>query len=257
MAGVRVDVDGAVCTATLDEPDKLNPLGDEVRTGLHGLAERLADDLDVRVLVIRGAGRAFSAGADLRTSARLDDAWPARRRQAGAWQRVLDDLEALPQATVARLHGYVIGGAVLLAAACDLRVAADDMRLSIPEVELGIPLTWAGLPRLVREIGLPRTRDLVMTGRSITGAEAEAWGFATRVVPASDLDAATDALIAELLTMPDVPLRMTREALAALGRPVLSTAWADPDLLAWSLRETDTADAMRAYVERRMAKSDE
>ena len=146
---------------------------------------------------------------------------------------------------------------MLLAAACDLRVAADDVRLSIPEVELGIPLTWAGLPRLVREIGLPRTRDLVMTGRTLTGAEAEAWGFATRVVPASELDAATGALIAELLTMPDVPLRMTREALAALGRPVLSTAWADPDLLAWSLREADTTDAMRAYVERRMPKSDE
>ena len=92
MAGVRIDVDGAVCTATLDEPDKLNPLGDEVRTGLHDLTERLADDFDIRVLVLRGSGRAFSAGADLRTSARLDDGWQARRRQAGAWQRLLDDL---------------------------------------------------------------------------------------------------------------------------------------------------------------------
>ena len=82
-----------------------------------------------------------------------------RRRSSGAWQRLLEDLERLPQVTVARLHGHVIGGAFLLAAACDLRVAADDVSMSIPELAIGIPLTWAGLPRLAREIGLPRTRS--------------------------------------------------------------------------------------------------
>lgn len=250
--GVRVAVTGAVCRATIDEPDKLNPLSDAVLDALRALVDRLRDDLDLRVLVVAGEGRAFSAGADLRPSARLAGDWRERRRQAGAWQRLLEDLEALPQVTVARLHGHVVGGAVLIAAACDLRIAADDVRVSIPEVALGIPLTWAGLPRLVREIGFPRTRDLVMTGRALDGAEAEAWGLVTRLVAAPDLDAATDALVAELLAMPDVPLRMTREALASLGRPAISGWWSDPDLLAWSLREPDTADAMRAYVERRM-----
>jgi enoyl-CoA hydratase/carnithine racemase len=74
----------------------------------------------------------------------------ARRRASGRWQRLLDDLERLPQVTVARLQSHVIGGGALLAAACDLRVAADDLAVAIPEVAIGIPLTWAGLPRLVR-----------------------------------------------------------------------------------------------------------
>jgi enoyl-CoA hydratase/carnithine racemase len=252
VAGVRTEVDGAVCRVTLDEPDKLNPLGTDVLAGLQDLVVRMRDELDVRVIVIAGAGRAFSAGADLRTSAAMPDGWRERRRQAGAWQRLFEDLESLPQVTVARLHGYVIGGAVLLAAACDLRIAGDDVRFSIPEVELGIPLTWAGLPRLVREIGLPRTRDFVMTGRAVDGATAERWGLVTRLVAASELDTATNALVDELLVMPDVPLRMTREALASIGRPAVAGAWADPDLLAWSLREPDTTDAMRRYVERRM-----
>jgi enoyl-CoA hydratase/carnithine racemase len=148
-------------------------------------------------------------------------------------------MERLPQATVARLHGHVIGGAFLLAAACDLRVASDDVSLSIPELAIGIPLTWAGLPRLVREIGLPRTRELVMTGRRIGGAEAQQWGLVHRLVAAHELDAAVDDLVAELLAQPAVPLAMTVDALRALGRAISGpeTAWADPDLLRWSLQD--------------------
>src|SRR5207237_2290366 len=88
----------------------------------------------------------------------------SQRRANGAWQRLLDDIEHLPQVTVAQLHGHVIGGAVLLAAACDFRVGADDPSVWIPELALGVRLPWAGIPRLAREIGLPRTRELVMTG---------------------------------------------------------------------------------------------
>jgi enoyl-CoA hydratase/carnithine racemase len=72
---------------------------------------------------------------------------------------VLEQFDRIPQATIARLHGHVIGGAALLAAACDIRVAADDTVVRIPELAIGIPLTWAGIPLLVREIGLPLTRD--------------------------------------------------------------------------------------------------
>jgi enoyl-CoA hydratase/carnithine racemase len=141
--------------------------------------------------------------------------------------------------TVARLHGHVIGGAGLLAAACDLRVAADDLSYAIPEVAIGIPLTWAGLPRLAREIGLPRTRDLVMTGRQLGAGEAEAWGLVHRVVPPAELDAAVDALVDALLAQPPAALAMTVDGLRALGRAVSApdVAWADPDLLRWSLRE--------------------
>src|SRR5215831_533761 len=176
--GLSASWQGGVCTLMLDEPDRLNPLSERVRRRLDAVVRRLGSDESTRVVVLRGAGRAFSAGADLDG---LDRAalgsltWSRRRRLAGGWQRTLAGLEAVPQPSVAVLHGWVVGGAALLACCCDLRVAADDMRLSIPELRLGIPLTWAGLPRLVREIGLARTRDHVMTGRSISAQEALTW----------------------------------------------------------------------------------
>ena len=236
----RLEIDGAVGRLVLDRPEKLNALSDELRRELQAGIDELGDRADVRVAVLSGAGgRAFSAGADLEDRVESSPDVLVRRRSSGAWQRLLEDLERLPQVTVARLHGHVIGGAFLLAAACDLRVASDDVALSIPELAIGIPLTWAGLPRLVREIGLPRTRELVMTGRRVGGAEAERWGLVHRLVGVDELDAAVDELVAQLLAQPAAPLAMTVDALRALGRATSAPdlAWADPDLLRWSLRE--------------------
>ena len=126
---------------------------------------------------------------------------------------------------MARLHSHVIGGAGLLAAARDSRVASDDLSYAIPEVAIGIPLTWAGLPWPAREIGLPRTRDLVMTGRRLDAAEAEAWATVVRVVPAAELDTAVEALVADLLAQPPAALALTVDALRALGRAVSARRW--------------------------------
>jgi 3-hydroxypropionyl-coenzyme A dehydratase len=236
---VRVDVGagGAVWWLVLNRAAKLNALDEDIRIGLQDAVDRVAERADVRVVVLAGAGRAFSAGADLHDRPRARTSAP--RRASGAWQRLLDSLERLPQVTVARLHGHVIGGAALLAAACDLRVGADDVTVAIPEVALGIPLTWAGLPRLAREIGVSRTRDLVMTGRSLGAGEAEAWGYLHRVVGPDQLDETVEALTATLAAQPADALAMTVDALRALGRAVSAPemAWADPDLLRWSLRD--------------------
>lgn len=238
---VRLDIDDerAVAYVTLNRPAKLNALNDAVRQGLQVAVDSLAERDDVRVVVVRGRGRAFSAGADLGERVPVGSNPLAQRRTNGRWQRLLDDVERLPQVTVAALHGHVIGGAALLAAACDLRVAADDVAIRIPEVAIGIPLTWAGLPRLAREVGLPRTRDLVMTGRVIDAATAEAWGFVQRTVAPEDLAAAVDDLVDTLIGQPPAALAMTVDGLRALGRATSGPelGWADADLLRWSLRD--------------------
>lgn len=236
---VAASDDGRVWRLVLDRPQKLNALNEELRAQLQDALDRLAERPDVRVVVLAGAGRAFSAGADLADRPPSAPDALTRRHASGRWHRLLDALERLPQVTVAALHGHVIGGGGLLAVSCDLRVAADDLSFSIPELAVGIPLTWAGLPRLAREIGLPRTRELVMTGRRVAADEAARIGLVHRVAPAAELGAATDALVAELLAQPAAPLAMTVDALRALGRATSAadTAWADPDLLRWSLRE--------------------
>jgi enoyl-CoA hydratase/carnithine racemase len=228
----------------LNRPEKLNALNAEIRDRLWVELNGLGEDPAVRVLVLSGSGRAFSAGVDLAAavSEREQGNWTEQRHAAGKWQRILDLLEAIPQVTVAALHGHCIGGAALLAASCDLRVGADDLQVRIPELELNIPLTWGGLPRLRREIGLPLTRDLVMSARTLAADEALRAGFIQRLVPRDQLEAATDELVRDLLAMPAAPLAMTRAALSALSRDQVGVAsWADADLLRWATREPPAA----------------
>ena len=251
MTAIQVAWDGRVVRLTLDRPDKLNALNDEIRQELAAVLHELEDRPDVGVVVLQGAGRSFSAGADLKSTSYppVEGDWVTRRHRTGTWQRVLEQFDRIPQATVARLHGHVIGGAALLAAACDIRIAADDVVVRIPELAIGIPLTWAGIPLLVREIGLPLTRDWVMTGREVHVEEALRCGFAQRVAPSADLDLAVDACVAELLAMPPGPLAMTRAMTSALGRthPAMSAGWGDADHQQWAFTEAEQRDAIRTY----------
>jgi enoyl-CoA hydratase/carnithine racemase len=224
----------------LNRPEKLNALNPELRDALWAELNALVDDATTRVLVLSGNGRAFSAGVDIAQSLaeRQSGDWAQERLASGKWQRILDLLEQIPQVTVASVHGHCIGGAALIAAACDLRIGADDLQVRIPELALNIPLTWGGLPRLRREIGLPLTRDLVMTARALTADEALRAGFIQRLAPLDQLQTMTDQLVLELLAMPAAPLAMTRAALSALGRDqIAGTSWADPDVLRWSTQE--------------------
>jgi enoyl-CoA hydratase/carnithine racemase len=222
---------------TLSRPEKRNALSEEIRAQLQAAVDELRERPDLRVVVIAGAGKDFSAGADLRDRTAPASDEVAARQATGRWQRLLDDLERIPQVTVASLQGNVIGGAALLATTCDLRVAATDLSFRIPEVALGIPLTWGGIPRLAREIGLSRARDLVMTGRPVHAAEALACALVHRVVAREELPAATDELVRSLVAQPPRALAMTVGGFRALGRDVSAPEvfWADADLLRTTL----------------------
>ena len=257
VVSVAFERDNAVARLTLDRPDKLNALNDDVRRGLADALTDIEERSEVRVVVIAGAGRAFSAGADLRTTAYprpTDSTWSAARRANGTWQRLLEQLDRIPQATVARLHGHVIGGAALLAAACDIRIAADDTVVRIPELAIGIPLTWAGVPLLVREVGLPLARDWVMTCRPVAADELLRSGFAQRLADRQELDAALEECVDQLLAVPPGPLALTRAMTAAIGRtsPAMVAGWADPDIMRWSLTEDEYRAAARQYVDRNL-----
>lgn len=256
--GLDVHHDGPVTRLTLARPDQLNALDDDLRRALAGVLGELEDRPATRVVVLAGAGRSFSAGADLRKTAypAIQGDWTTRRHLTGTWQRLLAQLDRLPQVTVARLHGHVIGGATLLAAACDLRIAADDVTLRIPELAMGIPLTWAGIPLLVREVGLPLARDWVMTGRTVTATELHRCGYAQRLAARPDLDAAVEECVGQLTGMPAGPLAMTRAMTAAIGRahPAMATAWADADHQLWAFTEDEYLAAVTAYLQGAMGR---
>lgn len=255
-APVLTEIDGRVARLTLNRPDKLNALNDSLRLAIKAFLDELEERPDVSVLVLAGAGRSFSAGADLRVTSYPvptgDEDWVTRRHQTGTWQRVLDQIGRIPQVTVAALHGHVVGGAALLATACDIRIGARDTRLLIPELALGLPLTWAGVPLLVREVGLPVARDWIMTCRPVESDELLRTGFITRLADAGGVDAAVDDCVEQLLVSPPGPLAMTRDMMATIGRtaPGMATAWADADHQRWSFDEDEYQQAVRAYVKR-------
>lgn len=251
FSALSATVDGARGELVLNLPEKLNPLSSETLAEIESAARWFDEHHDLKVVVVRGAGRAFSAGADLSA---FSTAAPMEDRQVG-WRmaRALDEMRAV---TVARLHGWCVGGGLVVAAGCDLRIAADTARFSIPEVDLGIPLAWGGIPRLVREIGPALTKELVMTCRPFDAAEAKAAGFLNRVVPEADLDAEVEALVQVLLAKPKLALLETKAHVNAVTESMVGTgrSWADADGLGAGLRDPEGRASAQAYVERLRSK---
>jgi enoyl-CoA hydratase/carnithine racemase len=239
---LRVEVADRLGRLTLNQPDRLNPLG---AVALRELAEAAAwlDGTDAAVVVVAGAGRAFCAGFDLReltappagerdTSGAGGAATPAL---GAAMAEAVASMRAL---TVAAVQGPCVGGGFVLALCCDLRIAADDAWFSLPEAELGIPLAWSGVPRVVRELGPARANELILTCRRVGAAEASSIGLVNEVVPRSDLDAVVAERVAVLLERRTDVITTTKRQVRDAAEALVPTtgAWAGTDDLVAALR---------------------
>ena len=165
-----------------------------------------------------------------------------------------DALESMRAVTIAGVHGWCVGGGLVLAAACDLRIAADTAQFSIPEIDLGIPLAWGGIPRLVREIGPALTKELVITCRPFDSAEAHSCGFLNRVCEASELDLQLKQLADEIAAKPALPVAATkRHCNAVTGAMVgLARSWSDADSLIAGLVDPECQMARADYIRSRL-----
>lgn len=244
---VTVD-DDRLGRLTLNQPEKLNPLGTLALAEI-AQAARWMDDHGAVVVVVTGAGdRAFSSGFDLRE---FSDPDPDSPGGGVLGYRMADALEDMDAITIAAIHGHCVGGGLVLAAACDLRIAADNTRFSIPEVDLGIPLAWGGIPRLVREIGPAMTKELVMTCRPFDAHEAKALTFVNRVVPRSELEAATTELALSLLTKAPSVLRATKRQVQEATEEMASSqsGWNGANLLTVALGDPEARESARRYLD--------
>ncbi len=243
---------------TLAQPDKLNALSGQSLEDLRAAAELLDAHLEHRVVIVRGEGRAFSAGADLRAPAEDTSGltWQERRERAQRGLHAMNAIERMRAFTIAAVQGYAIGGGFLLMIACDLRVAADDVVFLIPEVELGLPLTWGGVPRLVREVGPARAKELVALCERFGAADADRMGLLNRVVPAQDVEAAAHALAARALEMPAGPVAMTKDQVNAAAEAMTpaQTRFLEADALVSSAQDPGAADARGRYLTRNLNK---
>jgi enoyl-CoA hydratase/carnithine racemase len=247
---VRLSLADAVARLELARPSVLNALSVELLDEVASVCRWLAGRSEVRVVVLSGEGRAFSAGADLSTFARLSATDGTARDAADAGDRAASAIEALPQVTLAAIHGRCVGGGVVLALACDLRFAGAGTRFSIPEVDLGIPLAWGGIPRLLREVGPAVARDLVLTCREFGADDALRTGMISRVVADDHLGAEVTEVAEALAVKARLPVRATLDAVAAatgLGAP---HGWSDADSLLAALADPESRAAGQRYLER-------
>ena len=249
---VERDGDAPVCTLVLNRPEKLNALSRVVLGELVEACRWLDGQRDVKVAIVRGEGRAFSAGFDLGDFARRSETL-SERDGADLGRLATEALTDVRPLTIGAVHGHCVGGGVVLVAACDVRVASDDAVFSIPEVDLGIPLAWGGIPRLARELGPAITKELVLTCRPFDAHEAHALRFVNSVVPQAELDAHVRALAARLAQQPTFALRATKQQVNAVMEEIAGTGRSvgDADMLVAAMRDPESVDASRRYLESR------
>jgi enoyl-CoA hydratase len=184
---------------TLSRPKALNAITLEMLLQLDEILDTLGNDTGVRAIVITGAGRAFSAGVDLKAINEL-------RAMNGSIGDLLNDparsvierLTTIPQVVIAKVNGYCFTGALELALACDLIVTADEAVFGDTHAKWGLRPTWGMSQRLPRAVGAARARELSYTARTFTGLEAEKYGLAVRSVPLAELDATVHELVAAI-----------------------------------------------------------
>lgn len=215
-APVQVAVEDGIATVTLNRPERLNAFAGTMRDQLHDALHALAERSDVRVVVLTGAGRGFSAGADLEVTAELrgrgdDDAFAAL---VDAGMRVVRRLRQLPQPVVAAVNGPAVGAGASLALACDFRIASDRASIGVTFNRIGLHPDWGASYFLPRLVGPGRASELVLTGRMVEAEEAARIGLFERVVPADRFGEEVRALAAELAAKPPLAVRLAKETLS-------------------------------------------
>jgi enoyl-CoA hydratase/carnithine racemase len=249
MALVDVRRDGRVAVLTLNRPDKLNALSTDVERDLDAALTTEAVATAGAVL-IHGAGRAFSAGADVnemrgQTPAGILEYY----RRTG---EVYEHVAALARPTVAAIHGYCLGGGLELALACDVRVAADDATFGLPEVAIGIVPSSGGTLRLVRAVGAARAKELMLWRQRFSAADALRFGVVAEVAPADELLVRASAVAAELAELPPLAAEIAKRAVDASADASRDAALLIERLAYAALAQTpEHEEATRSFGERR------
>lgn len=242
-----------VARLTFARPDFLNAFNEDMSGELVHVMEHLAASTDIRVLVLRGAGRSFMAGADIgmleRWSA-VSDADLTALLKGGFFTPTM--LERLPQPTIAAIDGFAFGMGCEVALGCDFRIVTSRSQLGLPEITLGIMPGAGGSQRLPALIGRTRAAEVVLAGRRISAQEALDWGVANALVEPEQLDEAVQDLLSRLLDKSPLALRRAKAALVASAERTLSPGIDDElALFVASVGSEDAAEGTRAFLEKR------
>jgi len=249
MEDILVDRQDGIVTVTLNRPQRLNAITTEMWPELARIFTTVAASPKDRVMVITGAGEAFSSGADLHFGA-------ARTGHALPHMRVVGNaalaLHRLPKPTIARIDGVAAGAGLNLALACDLILASDRSRFSEIFAKRGLTVDFGGSWILPRLVGLHRAKELVLLADIVNAADAAAMGLVNRVVPAEDLDTLVKDWASRLAAGPPLALSLSKQLLnKSLEMSMDQALEAEAQAQSVNLASADAREAMLAFVEKR------
>lgn len=249
---VVVDREDSIATVTVNRPEKRNAMDIPTRKELRAAFEDVADDDEVRAVVLRGAGDgAFIAGGDIDSFSEFDH-MEAMEYVTKHAQGLYNYVANLPKPTVAAVDGPALGGGTEISLACDIRLASEDALFGLPEVTIGVLPAGGGTQRLQQAVGTGMAKELVLTGRIVKADEAEDIGLANHVYPAEEFEDEVDAMAEQLTSQAPVAQRMAKEA---MNRGLNEEAGLDFERVAGSFlfSTEDREEGIAAFLEDREA----
>jgi enoyl-CoA hydratase len=248
-----VQQNNGIATLTFNRPGSLNALNSGTLRELHDALKRVAEDENIRILILTGAGdKAFIAGADITEIQKLSPL--AARKFAQLGQAVISQLQQLPIPVIAAVNGYALGGGCEMALACDFIYAADTATFGLPEIRLGIIPGFGGTQRLPRLIGANLARELIFTGKYLTAPEARDAGLVNLCLPADQLMAGVSEVAREIAKKGRASLRAAKDAIRQGLNCDLNTGLEiERDAFALCISNSDAREGTTAFIEKRAA----
>jgi len=236
---------------TVNRPEKLNALSNELIQELDELLDGVENDEDLRVLVVTGAGeKAFVAGADIQELVDRDAV--VGRKVSRTRQAVFYRIENMPIPVIAAVNGYAVGGGLELALACSIRIGSENAQFGAPEVKLGIIPGDGGTQRLPRLVGLGRAMEMVLTGDFIDAQEAYRIGLINKVVPQDRLMETTMALAEKIAKRPPLAVQYAKEVVNRSQEGDVASGYAlESSLHALTCTTEDKKEGVQAFLEKR------
>jgi enoyl-CoA hydratase/carnithine racemase len=236
-----------VANLVIDRQEKMNSMTVAMRREIGQAFRDFSQDNDVRVVVVRGAGeKAFSSGGDVEEFLKLAP------HELAAWGEEMTEIERCPKPVIAAIDGYCFGAGMELALSCDIRVGTDRSLLGMPEVSLGMIPGSGGSQRVLRILGMGRSKFLLMTARRVAAEQAERWGLISLCVPPENLEETIDDLVKHLLKFPPLSLRAIKDVLQQGADASLSSALElERKTYAWLRTTQDYEEGVKAFLEKR------
>jgi enoyl-CoA hydratase len=253
---VLMETKDRICVLTLNQPDKLNAMDDDMAMGFIEAIDKLKKDPEPRVLILTGAGRAFSAGGNLnKIRANAGSNPVARKKESYAFYNYFLRIRELEIPTIAAINGHAIGAGACVSLACDMRLAADNCKIGFTFAKIGLHPGMGAEYFLTRIVGRARTFELLMTGDIISAEEAFRIGLVNHIVPPDQLMDKAQELARKIAAMPAAPIRMLKDSIdATVNSTLAETLHREAAYQALCYMTNDIVEGVDATKEKRAPK---